>query len=129
MGNLTRREALGALAAAAAATAATAKSAFGARTSAALLDTHAQPEFQPAARINQSVCRWCYRAIPLEDLCASAKAMGFRSVELLSETDWAIARKHGLECAMSNSFGSIEVGFNRLEHHDKIGRASCRERV
>jgi hydroxypyruvate isomerase len=120
MGNLTRREALGALAAAAAATAATAKSAFGARTSAALLDTHAQPEFQPAARINQSVCRWCYRAIPLEDLCASAKAMGFRSVELLSETDWAIARKHGLECAMSNSFGSIEVGFNRLEHHDKL---------
>jgi hydroxypyruvate isomerase len=73
-----------------------------------------------SAKIKQSVCRWCYRDIPLEDLCASAKAMGFSSVELLSENEWAVARKHGLECAISNSFGSIDVGFNRREHHDKL---------
>jgi hydroxypyruvate isomerase len=78
------------------------------------------PAPRAAARIKQSVCRWCYRDIPLDDLCAAAKAMGYGSVELLGETEWAVARKHGLECAIANSFGSIETGFNRREHHDKL---------
>jgi len=71
-------------------------------------------------RINQSVCRWCYSRIPLDDLCAAAKSYGYKSVELLSENEWAVAHKYGLECAMSNSFGSIPVGFNRTENHDKL---------
>ncbi len=32
----------------------------------------------------------------------------------------AVARSHGLECAIANSFGSIPVGFNRPDHHDKL---------
>lgn len=73
-----------------------------------------------AGRLRQSVCRWCYRDIPLDDLCAAAKEIGFRSVELLGEGEWEVPRKYGLECAMANSFGTIPVGFNRLEHHDKL---------
>jgi len=76
---------------------------------------------QPVSgRLKQSVSRWCYGRIPLDDLCEAAKAIGYSSVELLSEPDWATPKKHGLQCAMANGFGSIPVGFNRLENHDKL---------
>ena len=71
-------------------------------------------------RLKQSVSRWCYGKIPLDDLCAAAKAIGFRSVELLDESDWAVPRAHGLMCAMSNGFGTIPVGFNRIDQHDRL---------
>ena len=71
-------------------------------------------------RLKQSVSRWCYGRIPLDDLCEAAKSFGYSSVELLSEPDWATPKKHGLECAMANGFGSIPVGFNRLDNHDKL---------
>ena len=73
-----------------------------------------------ASRIRQSVARWCYQRIPLDDLCAAAKSYGYVSVELLGETEWAVAKRHGLECAVANSFGSIPVGFNRPDQHDKL---------
>jgi hydroxypyruvate isomerase len=73
-----------------------------------------------ASRFKQSVSRWCYGKIPLDQLCEMAKGIGYRSVELLSEPDWPIVRAHGLECAMANGFGSIPVGFNRPSNHDKL---------
>ena len=72
------------------------------------------------AQFKQSVSRWCYGRIPLDDLCEAAKSYGYSSVELLSEPDWATPKKHGLQCAMANGFGSIPVGFNRLDNHDKL---------
>ncbi len=72
-------------------------------------------------RVNHSVCRWCYRKIPLETLCTAAKAMGIASIDLLGPDDWPTARKHGLTCAMvSVSGATIPWGFNRTEHHDKL---------
>ena len=73
-----------------------------------------------AGRLKQSVSRWCYGRIPLDDLCEAAKSFGYSSVELLSEPDWPTPKKHGLQCAMANGFGSIPVGFNRLDNHDKL---------
>ena len=74
----------------------------------------------PAGRLKQSVSRWCYGKIPLDDLCRAAKAIGFRSIELLDEADWSVPARHGLVCAMANGFGTIPVGFNRVAHHDKL---------
>ena len=34
--------------------------------------------------IKQSVCRWCYKDIPLEKLAAESKKIGYQSVELLT---------------------------------------------
>src|SRR5437870_11630904 len=70
-------------------------------------------------RLKQSVSRWCYQKIPLDDLCDAAKSIGYRSVELLDPNDWAAPKKHGLGSAMSNGFGTIPVGFNRKDNHDK----------
>jgi hydroxypyruvate isomerase len=71
-------------------------------------------------RLKQSVSRWCYGRIPLDDLCEAAKNIGYRSVELLDEGDWPTPKKHGLACALANGFGTIPVGFNRPDNHDKL---------
>ena len=54
----------------------------------------AEPEDQPRlkGRINQSVCRWCYGRIPLEDLCKAAKAMGIQRSNLYRKLE-----KYGIE--------------------------------
>lgn len=80
--------------------------------------------------IRHSVCRWCYDAIPLPDLCAAARDMGISSVELVMPGDMPVLREHGLECAMisfpvgktpfGTTVGLIEKAFNRREHHDTL---------
>jgi len=79
-----------------------------------------------AGRLKQSVCRWCYGGIPLETLCRDVSAMGFRSVELLSENEWATLTPFGLTCAVANGPGTIPVGFNRLSEHDRLVKESER---
>src|SRR5438105_4183177 len=73
-------------------------------------------------RINQSVCRWCYDKVPLDNLCEAAKQMGLQSVELLrTKEEFDTVKKHGLICAMVSGVpGGITSGLNRLENHDKI---------
>ena len=73
-----------------------------------------------AKRLKQSVCRWCYSKIPLDDLCREAKNLGLASVELLGETEWAAVKRHGLTCAMANGPTTIPVGFNRPDQHDRL---------
>jgi hydroxypyruvate isomerase len=71
-------------------------------------------------RLKQSVCRWCYSAIPLETLCRDVAAMGFKSVELLSENEWATLKPFGLTCAVANGPGTIPVGWNRPNQHARL---------
>jgi hydroxypyruvate isomerase len=71
-------------------------------------------------RIRQSVCKWCYPKIALDEFCVAVKAMGFQSVELLGEKDWATVKQHGLTCAMANGPSTIPVGFNRPNEHDRL---------
>src|SRR6266536_6104212 len=73
-----------------------------------------------AGRLKLSISRWCYGKIPLDDLCEIAKGIGYKSVELLDPGDFAAVKRHGLVCAMSNGFGTIPVGFNRPDNHDKL---------
>ena len=67
-------------------------------------------------RINQSVCRWCYNKIPLDELAAAAAGMGLKSVELLRPRDFPTLQKQGLMCAMVSTHG-ITKGLNRTENH------------
>jgi hydroxypyruvate isomerase len=46
--------------------------------------------------------------------------MGFQSVELLGEKDWATVKQHGLTCAMASGPSTIPVGFNRPNEHDRL---------
>jgi hydroxypyruvate isomerase len=70
--------------------------------------------------IRQSVCQWCFKKIPLEDLARSAKEIGLASIELLGPADWEVVRRHGLTCAIANGPSTIPDGFNRVENHAKL---------
>ncbi len=74
--------------------------------------------------IKQSVCRWCYQKIPLDELCASAAQIGLAGVDLLQPEEYEVPRRHGLVCTMGYAGGG-EIGeaLNRTEHHAAIEAA------
>jgi hydroxypyruvate isomerase len=75
-------------------------------------------------RIHQSVCRWCYKDIPLEQLCAYAAEIGLKGIDLLSLEDLEVPRRYGLICTMGQvGGGTIPDALNRPEHHDAIEAA------
>ena len=73
------------------------------------------------SRIKQSVCRWCYRRIPLDRLAAEAAKIGYQSIELLTPPEFETVRKHGLTCAILRC-KSITNGLNDPKNHDWIAR-------
>jgi hydroxypyruvate isomerase len=74
-------------------------------------------------RINQSVCKWCYGNISLDDLCAVGKKMGLKAIDLLGPNDFPTLKRHGLVCSMLNTHG-LTKGLNRKENHE-----DCLEKI
>ncbi len=107
---LTRREAVASLASLAALAASPILR--GAPAPVSLTEADATP-----GTLHHSVCKWCYRDIPLETLAGAARDIGLESIELLDPADWPTLQRHGLTCAMANGTTTIPRGFNRLEHH------------
>jgi hydroxypyruvate isomerase len=71
--------------------------------------------------IKQSVSRWCYQKIALDDLCVAAAQIGLKAIDLLEEADWEVPRRHGLICSMGYcGGGDIKSALNRVENHAKI---------
>ena len=91
-----------------------------------------QPSPTPVPRrnnIHQSVARWCYKQIPLDDLCAAGAQMGLKGVDLLQPEEYEVPKRYGLVCAMGYAEGGqIDKGLNRLENHDAI-EAGLRKNV
>ena len=75
-------------------------------------------------RIYQSVSRWCYRQIPLEQLCAYSAKIGLKGVDLLQPEEWELPRRYGLICTMGYAGGGeIASALNRTENHASIEQA------
>ena len=90
-----------------------------------ILSTAAELETtQRRARIRQSVSRWCYEKIPLEELCEKGAAMGLQAIDLLNEDEWEVPRRYGLVCSMGyGGGGEIRSAMGRIENHAKIEHA------
>jgi hydroxypyruvate isomerase len=75
-------------------------------------------------RIRQSVCRWCYPHISVDQLSAYAATIGLRGVDLLQPEEYEIPRRYGLVCTMGYAGGG-EIGkaLNRIENHAAIEAA------
>jgi hydroxypyruvate isomerase len=73
-----------------------------------------------AGRLKQSVARWCYRKMALEDLARASAGMGIRGMDLVDAGDWPVLKMYDLVCAIANGGGSIGEGFNRKENHDRL---------
>ena len=72
--------------------------------------------------MKQSVARWCYKDISLDDLCKNAARIGLKGIDLLNHDDWPTVQKYGLVPAMTPSTISIPNGWNRKENHEKLER-------
>jgi hydroxypyruvate isomerase len=86
----------------------------------------AQGQAPLKGRLKQSVCKWCYSKIPLEDLCAAAREIGLQSIELLTETEWPVVQQQGLTCAMPMGPTTIGNGWNDPSKHDEFVKESER---
>jgi len=75
-------------------------------------------------RIHQSVSRWCYAKIPLEQLAEYGAKIGLRGVDLLQPEEYEVPRRFGLICTMGYAGGG-EIGkaLNRVENHAAIEAA------
>jgi hydroxypyruvate isomerase len=74
-----------------------------------------------AGRLKQSVARWCYQKMSLDELCRNAADMGLSGIDLLGHDDWPTVQKYGLVVAMGQpGAGTIPDGWNRVESHDRL---------
>src|SRR5262245_15857381 len=73
---------------------------------------HGTSERAPAAqsgasgakgRLQQSLCRWCYSKIDLDDLCSTGKRLNLAGIDLLTPKDFPTIKKYGLVCTMTSS--------------------------
>src|SRR5579863_8717596 len=100
------------------------KTALSGATTAALPSFNWAQGSAPIARkgnIKQSVSRWCYRNIPLEQLCEYSAHIGLKAVDLLEVSEWEVPRRYGLICSMGYAGGGdIPHALNRIENHAKI---------
>ena len=84
-------------------------------------EIHATPR---KGRIKQSVSRWCYQKIPLDELCQRSAEMGLKAIDLLGVEEWEVPRRYGLICSMGYAGGGdIPNALNRAENHAKIEEA------
>ncbi len=75
-------------------------------------------------RIHQSACQWCYKDIPLDQLCAFAAQIGLKGIDLLQPEEYEVPRRYGLICTMAYAGGgTIPDALNRPENHAAIEAA------
>jgi hydroxypyruvate isomerase len=80
-------------------------------------------------RIHQSVSRWCYQKIPLDQLCTYAAQIGLKGIDLLKVEEFEVPRRYGLICTMGYAGGGdIKRGLNRTENHADI-EAGLRQNI
>src|SRR3954451_282518 len=96
-------------------------SAAGIGASAAVLSEAAEVKpVERKGRLKQSVCRWCYSKIPIEDFAKECARLGLRSIDLPANNELDVIRKYGLLPTMLQGATTIPDGFNRKENHAGI---------
>ena len=70
-----------------------------------------------AGRLRQSVCKWCFRDMSVDELAAAGKAMGLVAIDLLTPDQFDAVKKHGLVCSMVSSH-ALSDGLCDPKHWD-----------
>ena len=71
-------------------------------------------------RLKQSVCRWCYSKIPVEDFAKECARLNVQSVDLADPKEWPVYKKFGLVPTMIGGGTTISDGFNRKENREGV---------
>jgi len=86
--------------------------------------TEGEAPIKRKGNIRQSVSRWCYQKIPLDQLCEYSAKIGLKALDLLNVDEWEVPKRYGLICSMGyGGGGEIASAMNRLENHAKIEEA------
>ena len=95
-----------------------AASAAGALSAFAPIEQAVAEGVQLKGNINHSVCRWCYNDLTLDQLCAAAKSIGIKGIDLVGPKDWPTLKKYGLDSPMCNGAEiNLTDGFNDPKFH------------
>lgn len=71
--------------------------------------------------INHSACRWCYQAIPLEQLLKDFNRLGIKALDLTGPEEWPLMKKYGIFASMCWGAGKgITEGWNDPKLHDEL---------
>ncbi|MFC6223953.1 hydroxypyruvate isomerase family protein [Hymenobacter artigasi] len=74
--------------------------------------------------ISHSVCRWCYNNLTLDQLCAAAKSIGIKGIDLVGPKDWPTLKKYGLDSPMCNGAEiNLTDGFNDPKFHATLQKS------
>ena len=75
-------------------------------------------------RIHQSVSRWCYRDLSVDQLSEYAFKIGLKGVDLLQPEEYEIPCQYGLLCTMGYAGGGeIVSALNDTRNHARIEQA------
>ena len=108
----------------------TRRDALKASAAAALVPVAARSATPSAGRLKQSLARWCYAKIPIDDLCRAAADLGITGMDLVAPEDWPVCRKYGITPAMVQGAviagpGPVfDRGWNNKANHDKLEEAA-----
>ena len=75
-------------------------------------------------RIRQSVSRWCYKNLSLDELSTYAHTIGLKGIDLLQPEEYEIPRRYELICTMGYAGGGeIASALNDTRNHARIEQA------
>jgi len=77
----------------------------------------AEPVDAKKGKLKQSVCKWCYGKISLEEMCKEAVKLGLVGIDLLKPEDFPMLQSHGLVCTMVSSH-SLSDGLCDEKYHE-----------
>ncbi|MEM6689873.1 MAG: sugar phosphate isomerase/epimerase family protein, partial [Planctomycetota bacterium] len=112
-----RRFVAGAATIAGAAAAVPARTALGDQESGSEVSADISAQTQ-SGRLNQSVCKWCFKKMSLEEMAVEAKRLGLVGIDLLKADDFPTLKKHGLVCTMVSSH-SLANGLCEPKFHEE----------
>ncbi len=90
------------------------------KASAAAVLIPASARATSAGRLKQSLARWCYAKIPIDDLCRAAANVGISGMDLVAPDDWPVLRKYGITPCMVQGVGTFNDAWNNKALHDKL---------
>ncbi|KPK49713.1 MAG: hydroxypyruvate isomerase [Planctomycetes bacterium SM23_25] len=70
-------------------------------------------------RIKQSVSRWCFGKVPMDELCKACVEMGIKGIDLVGPKEWPTMKKYGLVGTCTPGSIGIGKGLNDKANHEK----------
>lgn len=71
--------------------------------------------------INQSVCRWIFDELSIEELCLMVKSLGIFAIDLVEPKDFEVLKKHGIYSSMcTGAHISLTEGWNDPKNHEVL---------